>query len=56
MLLRHVGEPDAATAVEEAVGGVLVRGVTRTPDLGGSSRTGEVGDAVCALLEGAASR
>jgi tartrate dehydrogenase/decarboxylase / D-malate dehydrogenase len=52
MLLRHIGEPGVAAAVEGAVGDVLVKSAVRTPDLGGNNRTGEVGDAVCAVLEG----
>jgi isocitrate dehydrogenase (NAD+) len=50
MLLRHVGERDAASAVERAVNGVLDGGDVRTPDLGGSSSTMEVAGAVAAAL------
>ena len=46
MLLRHLGEQDAAGAVERAVDGVLERGAVRTPDLDGTSTTSEVADAV----------
>jgi isocitrate dehydrogenase (NAD+) len=46
MLLRHLGELDAATSVETAVDRVLERGDVRTPDLGGSSTTEAVAAAV----------
>jgi isocitrate/isopropylmalate dehydrogenase len=46
MLLRHLGEGDRATAVETSVDIVLERGEVRTPDLGGSSSTDEVAEAI----------
>jgi isocitrate dehydrogenase (NAD+) len=46
MMLRHLGEPGRAEAVEAAVDAVLGEGSVRTPDLGGSSRTDEVAAAV----------
>jgi isocitrate dehydrogenase (NAD+) len=53
MLLRHLGEHDAATAVERAVDDVLERGAVRTADLGGTSTTSEVADAVIQAVVGA---
>jgi isocitrate dehydrogenase (NAD+) len=50
MMLRHLGELDAATAVERAVDGVLDAGHVRTPDLGGSSSTMEVAQAIATSL------
>lgn len=50
MLLRHLGERDAATALERAVDDVLERGAVRTADLGGTSTTSEVADAVVETL------
>jgi isocitrate dehydrogenase (NAD+) len=50
MLLRHLGEPDRATAVEAAVDRVLAEGEVRTADLGGSSTTDEVAAAVAKAL------
>ena len=50
MLLRHLGERDAAAAVEHAVDDVLERGAVRTADLGGTSTTSEVADAVIGAL------
>ncbi len=48
MLLRHVGERERAAAVETAVDRVLAGGGARTPDLGGTSSTGEVASEVAA--------
>jgi tartrate dehydrogenase/decarboxylase/D-malate dehydrogenase len=50
LLLEHLGEAAAATAVFDALRLVVREGRVRTPDLGGRGRTGEVGDAVCATL------
>jgi isocitrate dehydrogenase (NAD+) len=46
MLLRHLGEPDAAARVESAVDAVLTEGEVRTPDLGGRSTTDDLADAI----------
>ena len=54
MLLRHVGELAAAERVEAAVDRVLRDGQVRTPDLGGSSSTTEVAEAVAGVMVGAA--
>ena len=54
MLLRHVGELAAAERVEAAVDRVLRDGHVRTPDLGGSSSTTEVAEAVAGVMVGAA--
>jgi len=51
MLLRHLGEHDAAAAVEAAVDRVLEEATVRTPDLGGASSTDDVADAVIAHLQ-----
>ena len=52
MLLRHLHEPAAATAIERAVDRVLERGDVRTPDLGGTSSTDEVAAAIEGTLRG----
>jgi isocitrate dehydrogenase (NAD+) len=52
MLLRHLHEAGAATAVERAVDRVLERGDARTPDLGGTSSTEEVAAAIEEALRG----
>jgi tartrate dehydrogenase/decarboxylase/D-malate dehydrogenase len=50
MMLEHLGQIDAATAMERAVGRVLKEGTQRTPDLGGTSRTQQVTEAVISAL------
>ncbi|AOH85424.1 3-isopropylmalate dehydrogenase [Sphingomonas panacis] len=50
MLLRHsLEQPEAAARIEAAVSAALVAGA-RTPDLGGTMTTSEMGDAVLAAL------
>jgi tartrate dehydrogenase/decarboxylase/D-malate dehydrogenase len=50
MMLDHLGLEEAAAKVERAVALVLADGKVRTPDLGGSSNTAEVTDAIIARL------
>ncbi len=50
MMLRHLGEEAAADCLEKASLSVVALGETLTPDLGGTSRTEDVGDAVVAAL------
>ena len=50
MLLDHLGLENPARAIERAVAEVLGEGRARTQDLGGSSATREVTDAVIAAL------
>ncbi len=52
MMLRHLGEPAAAERVEGAVDAVLGEGLIRTPDLGGTSSTQEVGRTIAAATPG----
>jgi isocitrate dehydrogenase (NAD+) len=53
LMLRHLGETDAADAVETAVRDVIAEGTTVTYDLGGSAGTREFGEAVAALVRAA---
>ena len=46
MMLRHLGVPDAADAVERAIAETLAHAKARTPDIGGSSTTAELGAAI----------
>ena len=50
MLLKHLGHTDAAIDIEKAVLSVLAEGEILTPDLGGSSSTSSVGDAIVGSL------
>jgi 3-isopropylmalate dehydrogenase len=49
MMLEHLGEADAARAVEAAIGATLSGG-PRTPDLGGDATTRDVTAAVVSAL------
>ena len=51
MMLEELGEQAAADAVENAVIEVFKEGKVRTKDLGGTSGTSDVGDAVSAKLK-----
>jgi tartrate dehydrogenase/decarboxylase / D-malate dehydrogenase len=51
MMLEHLGETAAAGRILLAVEQVVSKGLVRTPDLGGSSSTRDVTDAVAAALE-----
>jgi isocitrate dehydrogenase (NAD+) len=51
LMLRHLGETDAANAVESAARGVIADGRTVTYDLGGSAGTREFGEAVAARVK-----
>src|SRR6266540_7391525 len=50
LMLRHLGETDAAEAVEAAVRDVIAEGVTVTSDLGGTAGTREFAAAVTARV------
>ena len=53
MMLEHLDEPEAAKAVEKAFSSVLADRGPRTPDLGGTASTREVGEAITAELKAA---
>jgi isocitrate dehydrogenase (NAD+) len=50
LMLRQIGEVEAAERIEEALAAVIEAGRYTTPDLGGSSSTSEMADAVIAKL------
>lgn len=50
MMLEHLGQSDAARAVEAAVSRVLATGGPRTPDLGGTARCSEMGAIIAAEI------
>jgi len=53
MMLEHLGHPEAARAVEEAMERALDERDVKTPDLGGTSTTAEMGKAVADIVAGA---
>ena len=53
LMLRHLGETDAAERVETAVREVIAEGITVTSDLGGTAGTREFAAAVAARIHGA---
>jgi tartrate dehydrogenase/decarboxylase/D-malate dehydrogenase len=50
LMLSHLGLARGAQAVRDAVAKVLGEGTVRTPDLGGTNTTTEIGDAVVAAV------
>jgi tartrate dehydrogenase/decarboxylase / D-malate dehydrogenase len=56
MMLRHLGVPEAADAIENAIADVLARGKARTPDIGGNSSTEELGAAIASQVSRILSR
>ncbi|MBA4068141.1 MAG: tartrate dehydrogenase [Isosphaera sp.] len=50
LMLDHLGLAKAAAAVRDAVSRVLAGGTVRTPDLGGTNTTADMGDAVVAAI------
>jgi isocitrate dehydrogenase (NAD+) len=57
LMLRHLGERDAAQRIEAAMLGVFKEGKVRTRDIGGTARTAEFADAIIHAMsqnEGAA--
>ncbi len=51
MMLDFLGETEAAKLIEKAVLENLTRAEVRTPDLGGSAKTSQVGDDIAARIE-----
>ena len=53
MMLDYLGEKEAAAKIEKAVLSVLIDGKARTADLGGSSTTTEMSDAIASKIRSA---
>ncbi len=49
LMLRDLGQPEAAASIQNAVASVLQSGI-KTGDLGGSAKTAEVGAAICEAI------
>ncbi|PSH05774.1 MAG: isocitrate dehydrogenase (NAD(+)) [Acidobacteria bacterium] len=56
LMLRHLGEQDAANQVKYAIHAVFQKGKHTTRDMGGKASTNEFADAVVAAMEGEAWR
>ena len=52
MMLDHLGHPDAASAIVEAIETVLEEPGLHTPDMGGNANTQELGTAIAQALSG----
>ena len=50
LMLRHLGEEEAAGAVENAITEALARPEVRTPDIGGKAKTSELGEAIASAV------
>lgn len=50
MMLEHLGHPEAAAAIEQAIETVLQEPHLHTPDLGGTATTVELGKAIAELI------
>jgi tartrate dehydrogenase/decarboxylase/D-malate dehydrogenase len=56
LMLRHLGQDQAADEIENAIVRVLAAGEARTPDLGGNAGTGDLGEAITAELASPAAK
>lgn len=54
MMLRHLGEGQAADAIERAIAAVLATSDVRTPDIGGRATTSDLGEGVASQVAAAA--
>src|ERR1700704_4702996 len=52
MMLRHLGQPNAADAIEAAISTTLANSKVRTPDIGGKSSTRDLGEAIAKQVSG----
>jgi len=51
MMFEHLGAPEAAADIQAAVSSVLAKGDIKTVDIGGKSKTSEVGDAINSAIK-----
>jgi tartrate dehydrogenase/decarboxylase/D-malate dehydrogenase len=56
LMLRHLGATGAANAIEDALAATLAEGGVRTPDIGGSASTSDLGEAIAAQLRKSTSK
>lgn len=46
MMVRHLGVPEAADAIDNAIAATLASASVRTPDIGGKASTRDLGEAI----------
>jgi isocitrate dehydrogenase (NAD+) len=51
LMLRHIGERDAAERIEKAMLAVFTEGNVRTKDIGGNSKTAEFAGAIIEKMQ-----
>lgn len=51
MMMAHFGETDAALDIQQAISSVMTAGRIRTVDMGGDSKTNEMGDEIVRILK-----
>jgi tartrate dehydrogenase/decarboxylase/D-malate dehydrogenase len=56
LMLRHLGATGAANAIEDAIAATLAEDGVRTPDIGGSASTADLGEAIAAQLRKSTSK
>ena len=56
MMLEHLGETQAAQAVEQTIFKVIASGDPRTPDIGGNANTREMGEAISSEISALAAK
>ena len=54
MMLEHLGEKEAADAVEQAIFKVIAHSDVRTRDIGGKASTRDMGEVIAAEVSGVA--
>jgi tartrate dehydrogenase/decarboxylase/D-malate dehydrogenase len=52
MMLRHLGAEEGADAIESAISTILAKSKVRTPDIGGTSSTRDLGEAIAKQVSG----
>jgi tartrate dehydrogenase/decarboxylase/D-malate dehydrogenase len=50
MMLRHLGAPEAADAIENSIADVLAEGKVQTPDIGGRASTRDLGSTIASQV------
>ncbi len=50
MMLRHLGLPEAADAIENSIADVLAEGKVQTPDIGGTASTRDLGSTIASQV------